>query len=310
MKKFIKIFTALSLIVLVFACSNNSKDDLKYSAQDEIGWIQFLESNPDIITGSLDAPGIIKIGVNIQVPVTTQDLVISYDLVPVSGGDPNAFFSNSGQVVSPAGETSYSGPDNRTGRAYAFLPTIDLDLSEITTVLTESLIFDVVLTGTNIPGVTVGLAGETFPIVQRVQICPSVSLAGDVFLGDYVLTVPTGPSLFATALFTEGQVVTLVAAGADGTSRQFMAPYLPAFSATPETMTFRFANGKIILENTSVGLRCSATATSILLGPNTSAVLSTPCDDSSIRLNYFDFLNGSGGCGVSNEPIQILLTKV
>ncbi len=306
MRNFIKIFPALSLIVLVFACSNNSKDDLKYSAQDEIGWIQFPESNPDVITGSLDAPEVIQIGVNIQVPVTTQDLVITYDLVPVSGGDPNAFFSNSGQIVSPAGETSYSGPDNRTGLDYAFLPTIDIDISEIT-VLTEPLVFDVVLTSTNISGVTVGLAGETFPTVQRVQICPSVSLAGDVFLGAYILTVPSGPSLFATPIFTDGQTVTLVASGVNGTSRQFMAPYLPAFSASPETMTFSFVNGKIIIGNTTTTTGC---ASAIVIGANTSAVLSTPCDDSSILLNYYDFLNGTGGCGVSNEPIQLLLTKV
>lgn len=307
MRNFIKIFTALSLMVLVFACSSNSKDDLKYGAQEEIGWIQFPESNPDVITGGLDAPEVIQIGVNIQVPVTTQDLVITYDLVPVSGGDPNNFFSNNGQIVSPAGETSYSGPDNRTGFEYGFLPTIDIDISEITTTLNEPLVFDVVLTSTNIAGVTVGLPGETFPTVQRVQICPSVSLAGDVFLGAYILTVPSGPSLFATPIFTDGITVTLVASGVDGTSRSFMAPYLPAFSASPETLTFSFVNGKIIIQDTITTTGCGA---AITIGANTDAILSTPCDDSSIRLNYFDFLNGTGDCGVSDEPIQLLLTKV
>lgn len=307
MRNFIKIFTALSFIVLIFACSSNSKDDLKYGAQEEIGWIQFPDSNPDVITGSLDAPEVIQIGVNIQVPVTTQDLVITYDLVPVSGGDPNNFFSNTGQIVSPAGETSYSGPDNRTGFEYGFLPTIDIDISEITTVLSAPLVFDVVLTSTNIGGVTVGLPGETFPIVQRVQICPSVSLATEVFLGAYVLTVPSGPSLFATPIFNDGITVTLVASGVDGTSRTFTAPYLPAFSASPETMTFSFVNGKIIIGTTVTTTGCGS---AISIGPNTGAVLSTPCDDSSITLNYYDFLNGTGSCGVSNEPIQLLLTKV
>ncbi len=306
MKNFIKI-SAVFLMLMVVACSSNSKDDLKYGAQEEIGWIQFLSTNPSIITGSIDSPVEIQIGVNIQVPVTTQDLVISYDLVRVSGLDPNTVFSNNGQIISPAGETSYAGPDTGTSSIYVYLPTIDFDIEEIPTPLAEAMIFDVVLTGTNISGVTVGLAGETFSTVQRVRICPSTDLSGDVFLGDYVLTVPSGPSLFATPIFTDGQIVTLVASGVNGTSRQFMAPYLPEFSDSPETMSFSFVNGRIIIGVTVSGTGCSS---AISIGPNTDSVLSTPCDDSSIRLNYFDFLNGSGGCGVENEPIQLLLTKV
>lgn len=306
MKKILKI-SCILVLFFILGCSSNTKDDLKYNAQEDIGWVQFLSSNPNIITGTLDAPEVIPIGVNIQVPVTTQDLVITYDLVPVSGVDPNTVFSNNGQIVSPAGETGYAGPDNGTSSEYVYLPTIDIDIAEIDMVLNEPMVFDVVLTGTSSGSITVGLAGETFPTVQRVKICPSVSLEGDVFLGDYILTVPSGPSLFDTPIFTDGQVVTLVASGVDGTSRQFMAPYLPEFSASPETMSFSFVNGKIIIEETISGTGCGS---GISIGPNTSAVLSTPCDDSSITLNYYDFYNGTGGCGVSNEPIQLLLIKV
>ncbi|MEO6348666.1 MAG: hypothetical protein ABIO60_12235, partial [Aquaticitalea sp.] len=241
----------------------------------------------------------INLPVSIRVPVYENGITINYSLVPVEGDFSSVVTSDRSVFVEP-GRNDETG-DSRLGY-------ITLNLANISSI-NSRIVFDVVLTGTSEDGVSIGLAGDTTQKVKRITICPPIDLSGPFFLGDYILTVPSGPSLFDTPVFTEGQIVTLVASGANGTSRQFMAPYLPEFSDSPETLSFSLVNGQIILEVTTSGTSCDG-ITGLSLGPNTSSVLTTPCDDSAITLNYLDFFNGSGGCGVSDEPIQVLLTKV
>lgn len=303
MEKRIKILSFLIVITCFFSCDENSSD-LGFNPQKELGWIQF-NSSTDIQT-SQDLQEILRLGVNIQVPETSQDLIISYEMVSISGIDPNSVFSNNGQIISPAGQTSYAGSDNNTGIDYVYLPSIDFNISEISTAISEPMVFDVVLTGTNISSITVGLSGESFPTTQRIIICPSYDSADGNFLGDYVLTVPSGPSLFDTPIFTDGQVVTLSEGMNGSLSRQFNTFYLPAFSATPETISFSFSNGTILISDISTGTGCSS---SIVIGGNPNQLTSV-CGDSVITLNMLDFKNGTGGCGVADEPIIVLLTKV
>ena len=82
--------------------------------------------------------------VNVVVPNTSSDLTINYDLVSVSGDDPNAYFTNSGSIVAPA-ETSYMGPGNNTGKEYTFLGLITLDVADLSgATLSGPMVFDVV----------------------------------------------------------------------------------------------------------------------------------------------------------------------
>jgi hypothetical protein len=172
---------------------------------------------------------------------------------------------------------------------------------------TQVIKFNVVLTGVVASGVSVGVDESSIDKHTIIIPCtPALEIAADAFLGDYMLTVPSGLSLFGVNLFNE-QIVSLTATGTGNLSRTFNAPYLPAYSASPETLIFTVVNGNINVGLTPTSTGCSS---AIQLIGNPNAILKAGCDDSEILLNMLDFYNGSGGCGVSNVPVQLKLTKV
>lgn len=196
MKNIIKSISLLFVLALTVSCDSNSSDDLGYAAQEESGWVQFMTTNAAVIGVFQGASGTIDLDVNIQVPTTSSDLTINYALQSVSGADPSAVFSNSGAVVAPAGKTSYAGPDNGTGFDYSYLSMISLDLADLEgTALTEPMVFDVVLTGTSSSDVTAGLAGETFPVTQRIVINPSLGAFVGTYSVDEIFTDGTNVGL-------------------------------------------------------------------------------------------------------------------
>ena len=142
MKNIIKLFSVICLVMCFTACDDN--DDLGFSPTENVGWIQFPGANPASFNYNLSFDVGARIGVDIQVPVVASDLTIGYNLVSVSGLDPNAAFSNTGSLVSPAGQSSYAGPDNNTGIEYTYLAEIEFDFTELP-VLTEPMVFDIVL---------------------------------------------------------------------------------------------------------------------------------------------------------------------
>ena len=179
MKNILKLLSLSLLVGIAFSCDSDSSDDLKYTAETESGWVQFMDDSPSSITGFVEEGGMINMDVNIVVPNTSSDLSINYELVSVVGDDPNALFSNSGSVTAPAGQTSYMGPGNNTGISYTYLDLISLDLADLNgATLSGPMVFDVVLTGTSSSEITAGLAGETFKVSQRVVIVSAASLAG------------------------------------------------------------------------------------------------------------------------------------
>jgi hypothetical protein len=179
MKNILKLLSLSLFVGIAFSCGSDSSDDLKYTAETESGWIQFMDNSPSSITGFVEEGGIIDMDVNIVVPNTSSDLSINYELVSVVGDDPNALFSNSGSAIVPAGQTSYMGPGNNTGIAYTYLGVISLDLADLSgATLSGPMVFDVVLTGTSSSEITAGLAGETFKVSQRIVIVSAASLAG------------------------------------------------------------------------------------------------------------------------------------
>lgn len=179
MKNILKLLSLSLLVGIAFSCDSDSSDDLKYTAETESGWVQFMDNSPSSITGFVEEGGMIDMDVNIVVPNTSSDLSVNYDLVSVSGDDPNELFSNSGSVIVPAGQTSYMGPGNNTGISYTYLGVISLDLADLSgATLSGPMVFDVVLTGTSSSEITAGLAGETFKVSQRIVIVSAASLAG------------------------------------------------------------------------------------------------------------------------------------
>ena len=70
-------------LVLCIATSCERSDDGIGNAQEEKGWIEILNNETVVVykgeTGSID------VDVNIQVPTTSSELAINYDLVSVSG---------------------------------------------------------------------------------------------------------------------------------------------------------------------------------------------------------------------------------
>lgn len=307
MRKTIKLFSILFVVACFTSCDEGS--DLGFAPSPEMGWIQFVEGEPAVIYSNQADQAILRLGVDIQVPTTSSDLTISYNLVPVSGMNPNTAFSNNGAIVVPAGETSYMGPDNSTGINYVYLPTIDFDVSDIAGSLAEPMIFDVVLSGTSSGNITVGLDGEAFPTTQRIAICPSLDSSTGNLLGDYVLTVPTGAGPFGV-VFTDDQVVSVTEGNNGSLSRLFQADYLPAIGAGNPVVDVEFLleNGEVtVLDGISTGLGC---ASEILLNGDSGSVVPLPCGDAVITLMLLDFAGGSGGCGVGDVPVTIILTKV
>ena len=202
MKNILKLLSLSLLVGIAFSCDSDSSDDLKYTAETESGWVQFMDDSPSSITGFVEEGGMIDMDLNIVVPNTSSDLSINYDLVSVVGDDPNALFSNSGSVIAPAGQTSYMGPGNNTGIAYTYLGLISLDLADLSgATLSGPMVFDVVLTGTSSSEITAGLAGETFKVSQRVVIVSAASLAGTYSVSE--------PSISLGTIFNESYQVEL-----------------------------------------------------------------------------------------------------
>ena len=192
MKNILKLLSLSLLVGIAFSCDSDSSDDLKYTAETESGWVQFMDNSPSSITGFVEEGGMIDMDVNIVVPNTSSDLSINYDLVSVSGDDPNGLFSNSGSVIAPAGQTSYMGPGNNTGISYTYLGVISLDLADLSgATLSGPMVFDVVLTGTSSSEITAGLAGETFKVSQRIVIVSAASLAGTYSVSEPSISIGT-----------------------------------------------------------------------------------------------------------------------
>tara|TARA_B110000967_G_C18900879_1_gene574929 strand:- start:2410 stop:3312 length:903 start_codon:yes stop_codon:yes gene_type:complete len=223
MKNIFKVFSLMFILTLTVSCESNSADDLGYSAQEESGWVQFMDTNPEVFGFFQGATGTIDLEIKLQVPTTSSDLTIFYALESVSGADPNAIFSNNGAIVAPEGLTSYMGPDNSTGFEYEYLSMLTVDLQDLNgATLTEPMIFDIVLTGTSSPLITAGLEGETLPVSQRVIINPSI----DTFVGTYTVTeaftAGTNAGFGLVDFFNESYQVELSLMDNDATASKMM----------------------------------------------------------------------------------------
>jgi hypothetical protein len=298
MKKYLKISCLLFVATLLFTCD----DDNKLSSPEEnIGWIQFPGANPDVIQVNTELSALFSLGVDVQVPVVDQDFTISYNLVPVSGLDPNTVFNNNGSIISPAGLTSYAGPDNNTGRDYTYLANIDFDLTLVPQ-LSELMVFDVVLTSASDSNITVGLNGADKPTVQRISIlCANPdTIPADYFVGDYVIAdgaATIGPGN-GTENF-EGGTVTLAVDPFNPNVRTFSVAVLPAFVPAQQFTSIEFTqNDDIALGQINSGIGCGGGggAEYIYTEAGADNSLWSICnDDDVVTINYIE--DPLGSCG-------------
>ena len=300
MNKFIKASTFILASLIFTACAVDNTDG-RFNFDNTSGWIQFQQaSSANIVIDEYDVENSFDIPILVNIPVTPKDIVVTYTLQSVSGQDPNTFFTNGNTVDLPAEEYGYANVGD--------YPVISLDINEVQNI-TEVMVFDVVLESTDAANVTVGIDGSTRPTSHRVTICPTLNSSSGAFIGDYILTVPSGPGPFGDS-FEDGITVT-ISEGFEGPfSRVFQADYLPGIAAGLPVVdiNFSFVDGEVIIaDGILTGVGCGA---QILLGGDSDNIDPQPCGDSTITLNMLDFQNGSGNCGAADVPMTLLLTKV
>ena len=302
MKNIYKLLILVFTINFFVGCDKPGVEN-DFSNDPNTGWIQFVDaSSADINLSDYDTSIPFTIPVRMEVPYNLSGLTIDYAFSSVSGPDPNNFFSNTGEIVVPAGTGGQALIDG--------ILSINLDINEVNG-LTEAMVFDVALQGTSSPNVSIGISGSeaTRPTRHRVTICPSATVftsTNNVAIGNYTLTVPTGAGPFG-ASFTDGQTVNIVE-GANGVySRAFDVVYLPGFQADLMTITFDITpNGLVVGSGLNTDIGCTSF---ILIGGDPNNVAAVPCGDGELTLNVLDFEGGSGGCGQADVPMTILLTK-
>lgn len=300
MNKFLKT-SAFTLVVLIFSACAVDNNEGKFNFDNTSGWVQFeTAATENIVLDAYDFENSLDIELLVNVPVTPNDINVTYSLQSVSGQDPNTFFSNGDTILLPAEVYGYAN--------VGVNPIISLDINEVQNI-TEVMVFDVVLESTDAANVTVGIDGSTRPISHRVTICPTLNSSSGAFIGDYILTVPSGPGPFGI-VFTDGITVTISEGTGGPFTRVFQADYLPAIAAGFPVIDieFTFVDGEIIIpDGILTGVGCGA---QILLGGDSDNVSGLPCGDTSITLNMLDFQNGSGNCGAADVPLTLLLTKI
>ncbi|WP_179316253.1 hypothetical protein [Winogradskyella undariae] len=317
MKNILKISFLFSLLLVSFnSCdSSEGENEGKFNASPETGWVQFQTSQLSIDLGGYDVSVPAGIPVEVNVPIVTNDLTISYSFVSVSGANPNTVFSNTGNLLSPGGTSSTFGTT---------YPEIQLDMAEVAAAnIIETMVFDVVLNGTDNAGIAIGISGaeETRPTTIRVTICPEIEVAiaglltnDNFFVGDYNLTVTSGGSLFGGDVFAD-QTVTLTADAGAAFNRSFEVAYAPGGATNVITIGFNInSDGQIVVENDiSTNIACAA-GEDLTIGGDSANIFTldacTVAESESVTLNMLDFFNSSGGCGVGDITLTVVLTKI
>lgn len=238
----------LSVFIFAVGCINTNDDD-RFLSDPLTGWVEFQRT---ATTTGQTSPEV-SVTLNLEVPMYPDGLDIYYSITAVEG--------NYTQFNSSTGGTISVTPDNRTGIAVLTLPLAGMDVGRdfVTS-------FDIELTGTSIPGVTVGIGSER-TTVHRVTIpCSNPDVldptyfVGDYLLEDVVGTIGPGNG---TVNFSN-TVVSVTVDPADPNGRLFSVPILPAFRPGPVDFKIRFdENDFVTLDgefSTSPGLSCNGLA--------------------------------------------------
>ncbi len=280
MKNKIKIYSLfILLIVLGYSCEDgvNSFEDTPTN-----GWIEF--TNAQTTTGQTSSSITVPLAVN--VPVYSNGLNISYNIVGVEGDYTNFVASSSGSTF--ADPTA----DNRSANIEVNLMNMEVGRDFVTS-------FDIVLTSVDVDGVNIGV-DENSVTAHRVTIpCSNPEIvSNDYFVGDYVIVDVSGvigPGN-GTENFASG-TVTLIVDPTNPNKRIFSVGALPAFNGEIETVTIEFSTDNVVLlGNVDPTLSCGGGVPYIF--SNAGIGNSSPwdiCNDQFITIVYSEDPNGSCG---------------
>jgi hypothetical protein len=179
MKNIIK-FALLLLLSVTFSCSTS---DGRFKDEPTSGWVEFDVSTPGTTISPVTTQLVLPVSVN--VPVYPNGLNISYELQAVQGD-----FT---QIVS-TGNNIYLDPQDLDRDA-----EVVLDFQNIAGLPTV-IIFDVVITGADADGVTVGIGDESITRYRVSTPCPILVTPGYTAVSSVynATAAPNGYAVVAT----------------------------------------------------------------------------------------------------------------
>lgn len=151
-----------------------------------------------------------------------------------------------------------------------------------------------------------GIPSEVKKETIQLLDCTPLTKTKNMFLGEYTLTVVSGPKVFK-----DENVITLSVGENGNLSRYFEAIYFEDgnFGNPPSLITFNLENYQVNIGQAETGLTCDQ-KTNIILAADESKIMDRPCFDDTIMLNMIDQFEKSGGCpSGADTPFTILLTK-
>ncbi len=157
-----------------------------------------------------------------------------------------------------------------------------------------------------------GYSNYTNALVVTTESFPGVS--SSFLTGNYVLeTLNDGAftNQLGTDIFGAPQVVTIYQQQNDNI-RVFYPGYYPDTFTVDLAFAFMLTNTGLVQVdlNDTYSISCDGGATtSVVLGPSNQDQNYTVCDDSVIEFTFFEAYQGTGGCGVTDHPVTIRLTK-
>ncbi|WP_431137191.1 hypothetical protein [Psychroserpens mesophilus] len=188
MKKILKL---LPIVLLVFAFSCDSDDDsTKFYDEPTTGWVEFATSTSATTVSPVQET--LSLPVSLRVPVYENGININYTLVPVEGDFSSIVTTDNVLNFSP---NDLPGPDGS-----ARVKSIILNFDNLDTV-TDPIVFDVVLSSTDVDGVTIGLDDDSIvsyrvstpcalnPIVDGTVYIGTSSRGGTVAQDGYPATI-------------------------------------------------------------------------------------------------------------------------
>lgn len=221
------IFSSLLFLTLFYSCDDGVNS---FSDDPATGWVEFVGAQT---TTGQTSPSV-TIPLNINVPVYSNGLNISYNIVAVEGDFTNFVASSTG--------TAFADPTAETRTA-----DIEITLMNMEEGRDFVTSFDVVLTAVDAAGVTVGVGSSitshrvTIPC-SNPEVLPDTYFVGDYTIADVVATIGPGNG---TENFAAG-TVTLAVDPTNPNRRFFMSGALPAFNGEIETVFMEFSTDNVV----------------------------------------------------------------
>lgn len=250
MKKILKIIPIL-LLVFAFGCDGDD-DGARFANDPTTGWVEFSTPTSgrtiSIITEEVILP------VSIRVPVYEDGITVNYSIVPVQGDFSSILTTEGSSIFVPAGR---NGPDGNTNLGF-----ITLNFANVAD-LTEIVVFDVVLTGTDINGVNVGLGENSITSYRISTPCPIDinGLAGTYSVQENFTDGVNAP-LGLTDFFGESYQLELSVNPDDLTQTQLIVNNSPGFDTyinNGTIITFDTCNGTVSYSQTPLQLALFST---------------------------------------------------